>query len=285
MAIGNLLIGHKLPPMLHTYLTFNQPIKLLAALTFCILLNNTFVYGQENSMPSGAALEKVILEKDSIFWEAYNNCDVETMMSFIADGVEFYHDIGGLTEGKDNLNDLMKTGLCRSGKNEIERQAAEGSIQVFPLAGVGAIIKGQHNFLGVARPGENGTAYFFHLWEKRAEGWKMTRVFSYDHQPLPANEDLATVKLTPAQLERLTGVFSAPQTGTVVIEATDTGLHLIRGERVMQLEPKSSTTFFDRMLPLEFVFTLDENQERVLKFSVYQSGDLVEEAEWVKENE
>jgi hypothetical protein len=135
------------------------------------------------AMPTGEKLEKIILEMDSVFWQAYNDCDLSTMMSFVDDDVEFYHDKGGLLDSRESLTTVMKNGLCRSANNEIERRPVAGSIQVFPMAGIGAVLRGQHTFHGIANPNDNGIAYFFHLWAFRDGDWKMTRVFSYDHAP------------------------------------------------------------------------------------------------------
>lgn len=121
---------------------------------------------------------------DSVFWDAYNTCDLEKMMSFIGENVEFYHDKGGVLNSRESLENAMHEGLCRSGVNEIERQPVPGTIKVFPIAEIGAILRGQHTFHGVKDDGDNGIAYFFHYWKYTEGDWKMTRVFSYDHQPL-----------------------------------------------------------------------------------------------------
>ncbi len=233
------------------------------------------------SLPSGAALEKVILQHDSIFWAAYNACDVGKMMSFVADDVEFYHDKGGQTNGRNGLAKTLQGGLCSSGDNTVERRPVAGTIGVFPVAGVGAILRGQHTFHSVQEPGSGDIALFFHFWKFMAGEWKMTRIFSYDHVPLPANEGIKSIELTATQLEKFAGTYEAPQTGTVRIQANEQGLSLFNGNETLPLFAKSSTVFFNKQLPLEFKFTLDKKGE-VTKFSVFEKGVKVEEATRVR---
>jgi hypothetical protein len=140
------------------------------------------------SIPSGAALETVILHHDSLFWAAYNACDLDAMMSFVDKDVEFYHDKGGRLDGAANLKEAMKRGLCTGDQNRTERRPVAETIKVFPLAGVGAILRGQHTFHSTVSADDQDIAYFFHLWVLKPEGWITTRIFSYDHVPYPANE-------------------------------------------------------------------------------------------------
>lgn len=143
---------------------------------------------QAQALPTGKELETTILRMDSIFWTAYNACDVDVMMSFVADQIEFYHDKGGVLNSRADLSKAMKAGLCSSGANEIERRPVAGTIKVFPIAGVGAILRGQHTFHGKKSSEDDGIAYFFHFWKFTEGDWKMTRIFSYDHAPILVNK-------------------------------------------------------------------------------------------------
>lgn len=249
----------------------------LAKISFSLLLLLFTTASHAQELPSGKALERIILQKDSVFWSAYNNCKLDLMMSFVAKEVEFYHDKGGLLKTRAGLRGAMANGLCRSGNNEIERRPVAGTIKVFPIASVGAILRGQHTFHGIANPGDDGIAYFFHLWEFKDGVWQMTRVFSYDHAPLPANAEVATVTLTPEQLDKFRGTYVAPQTGKVAISVQGSGLALKTDDGTMDLLPKSDTRFFNRALPLEFEFVTNA-AGKVVKFEVYENGKKVEEA-------
>ena len=229
------------------------------------------------TIPAGAELEATILEMDSVFWLAYNTCDVEKMMSYVGENVEFYHDKGGIINKRVDLAKAMNEGLCRSGANEIERRPVAGTIEVFPIAGIGAILRGQHTFHGIKNPGDDGIAYFFHYWKYTAGDWKMTRIFSYDHAPLPVNPDVQAIDLTTAELSKFVGTYQAPQSGTITIQTAEDGLVLLSNDSPMPLLAKSPLVFFNRQMPLEFKFTLD-GQGAILKFSVYENGVMVEEA-------
>ncbi|MEL6143347.1 MAG: nuclear transport factor 2 family protein, partial [Bacteroidota bacterium] len=124
--------------------------------------------------------------KDSIFWEAYNNCDISTFATFIADDMEFYHDKAGITEGGEVLLAGVRKGLCGEGEPRLRREEVSGTVSVFPMGDYGAIISGEHLFY-VTIPGKeeflDGRARFFHLWRYQNGEWRMTRVMSYDHGP------------------------------------------------------------------------------------------------------
>ena len=59
-----------------------------------ILLSSLFLYSQSDEQ-----VKQLIFQKDSLFWVAYNNCDVKGMGSVLTNDVEFYHDKGGPSLG------------------------------------------------------------------------------------------------------------------------------------------------------------------------------------------
>src|SRR5262245_30536613 len=85
-------------------------------------------------------LSDTILHLDSLFWQAYNSCDVEKMGALLTDDLEFYHDKGGLTRTKDALIEMTKKGMCGDGGWRLRREAVEGTVHVFPLNNYGALI-------------------------------------------------------------------------------------------------------------------------------------------------
>jgi hypothetical protein len=136
------------------------------------------------------ALTATILHQDSLFWKAYNNCDVAGMSGFFTDDIEFYHDKGGLTVGLSNFKVALQQGLCGEGKSRLRRVAVDGTVQVFPMANnkvvYGAILSGEHVFY-VKEAGKDeyldGHAKFTHVWLLKDGVWKMARVLSYSHGP------------------------------------------------------------------------------------------------------
>lgn len=140
-------------------------------------------------------LAATILHEDSLFWKTYNDCDTAQSRHFFTEDVEFYHDKGGLTRGRENLMASVKKNLCSNEDFRLRREA--GSVQVFPLenAGViyGAILSGEHVFYiwGKDRAEYlDGRARFTHVWLLQADGgWKMSRILSYDHRPATVSKE------------------------------------------------------------------------------------------------
>jgi len=134
-----------------------------------------------------------VLQRDSLFWKAYNDCDLKGMGEFFTEDVEFYHDVGGVTLGVANLVGSVRDNLCSNPDSRFRRKAVDGTIRVFPLKKentvYGAILSGEHLFyvLDKGKPERaTGLARFTHLWLLKDGAWKMSRVLSYDHGPAPA---------------------------------------------------------------------------------------------------
>src|SRR5690606_476647 len=141
------------------------------------------LYAQEN----GRQLSATILRLDSLFWQAYNTCNLEKMADHFTDDVEFYHDKGGATFGLPALLAATRKGMCNeAGSFRLRREAVDGTVKVFPLledgAVYGAILTGEHVFY-VLEKGKaerlDGKARFTHLWLLQDGSWKMARVLSY----------------------------------------------------------------------------------------------------------
>jgi hypothetical protein len=131
-----------------------------------------------------------ILQLDASFWQAYNTCNVAAFPQFFTEDVEFYHDKGGPTLGREALVASVKTGLCAPTQQRIRREAVPGSVRVFPLrqgGGVyGAVLSGEHVFYLAQKDGSeqlDGRARFAHLWLLKDGTWRMSRILSYDHGP------------------------------------------------------------------------------------------------------
>ena len=97
----------------------------------------------------------------------------------IADDVEFYHDKTGLALGRQAVVEGMKNNIC----GKVTRELVPGTLEVYPIAKYGAVEIGIHRF---HHPHDHGVgeAKFIHLWQNKEGTWKITRVISFDHQPL-----------------------------------------------------------------------------------------------------
>lgn len=127
-----------------------------------------------------AELDKAITALDKKLFDAYNHCDLKTFESLLADDVEFYHDQGGVTLGKEKLTESIKNNICTG---DTQRVLVAGTLKIYYMKGYGAIETGVHRFLHPKTEAVNGTgeASFFTLWRYKDGEWKVTRAFSYDH--------------------------------------------------------------------------------------------------------
>lgn len=133
------------------------------------------------------SISRVIVGLDSVLFSCgFNQGDIHVFEQMIHADFEFYHDIGGYQD-RDAFLQSLRSGLFADVKNyRSVRYLA--STQVHPLyrSGVlyGVIQTGEHRFYELI--GDNpekyaSTALFTHYWELDANGWKLKRVFSYDH--------------------------------------------------------------------------------------------------------
>jgi ketosteroid isomerase-like protein len=157
-------------------------LLLVPVLAMIIVRSQTPTQSLE-SIKSQEELNKFVASLDAALFDAYNRCDLEKFASFIADDVEFYHDQGGVTLGKQSLTDSVKKNIC----GRVTRELVPGSLQVYHMSGYGAVEMGVHRF---HHPGHDdtepvGEAKFIHLWQYKDGAWKITRVISYEHHAVP----------------------------------------------------------------------------------------------------
>jgi len=125
--------------------------------------------------PSSQALYDTIVHMDSVYFNAYNTCDMATQAALYADSIEFYHDKGGLETNKQRLLDAIKKNIC----GKVTRVLVPGSIEVYPIAGYGAVELGLHRFINHA---ESETPSkpdkFILIWRHLNGRWQIARVIS-----------------------------------------------------------------------------------------------------------
>ena len=229
------------------------------------------------------SLDATIRQQDTLFWDAYNRCDVEKMSEFFWPDVEFYHDKGGLTAGLGPLVEILKNGLCGSQNSHLRREAIPETVKVFPLekngAVYGAVLSGEHYFY-VNDNGKpeyrDGMAKFFHVWLLKDGKWKMARAVSYNHHEAPYENKRKESTVPAGALDQYVGKYNAPKTGTVFVTRINNLLILTVGDKNLELHPQSENVFFttDRDLTFEFV----KEGTSVSKFVVREHGAVTEEA-------
>ena len=159
-----------------------------------IILSLTLLVSLFSFSQTDDQVKQTIFQKDSLFWIAYNSCDIQGMGAFLTDDIEFYHDKGGPSFGRDTLMGIIKKNLCSNDSFRLRRVAVKGTVNVYPMRSndkvYGAIISGQHVFY-INEKGKkeyrDGLARFADLWVLKDGQWKMSRILSYDHGEAPKN--------------------------------------------------------------------------------------------------
>ena len=216
-----------------------------------------------------------------LFEEGFNNCSKEAMETALSEDLEFFHDKGGITKGKETFITSFITNMCDENKKPI-RKLVPNSLSVFPLRknGVlyGAIQKGVHEFF-IKESGKElyktEVSQFTHLWLKEDKGWKISRVLSYDHKAPEINTN--GIKVATKLLASYAGNYKAPQTGNIIISVKDNVMHLDAGKMQADLVAKSTNTFAHPQAPIALKFIAREDGS-IEKFIVLENGKNVEEA-------
>lgn len=148
----------------------------LLIITISVLLAcmNTILAQQQTQ----EALYKEIVKQDSIFFHAYNTCDMKTQADYYSDSIEFYHDKGGLSTSKKEILEAIQKNIC----GKVTRVLIKGSIEVSPVPGYGAIEIGLHRFHNNQEPESNQKqtgSRFIIIWHRLANHkWEIKRVIS-----------------------------------------------------------------------------------------------------------
>ncbi|WP_035567988.1 nuclear transport factor 2 family protein [Hymenobacter sp. IS2118] len=124
-------------------------------------------------------LYQTVAKLDAEMFAAFNAHDVDKLMSYFADNVEFYHDKGGLADFAQT-----KQGFARmfAQSPDITRTLVPGTLEVYPVKDYGAMHIATQRFCHVENGREDcGNSKFVMVWQQQAESWRITRVVSYDH--------------------------------------------------------------------------------------------------------
>ncbi len=158
-------------------------------LIFLLLVLSTTITAQTTG---DHELYKTLKAKDSILFDAaFNTCGIEVLNAIFTEDFEFYHDKGGITEGRENFVGRIADG-CANRKSDAPQPAKRilvpGSLEVYPLYRngqlYGAIQQGVHTFEFLNDQGtyqKGDIAKFTHVWVLEDETWKVRRELSYDH--------------------------------------------------------------------------------------------------------
>jgi len=132
------------------------------------------------AIPADAAqLRELVAGLDRRMFDAYNAHDVDGLMAWFSEDLEFYHDNGGLLDFQQ-----VKAGFTSvfANNKDIRRELVDGSLEVYPIKGFGAIQIGAHRFCHTenGKP-DCGTFRFLQIWRFKDGVWKVAREVSYGH--------------------------------------------------------------------------------------------------------
>jgi len=125
--------------------------------------------------PQDIKLYNAIVHMDSVYFDAYNRCDMDKQAAIFADSLEFYHDGGGLEKSKTRLLSAIKANIC----GKVTRVLVPGSIEVYPIPNYGAVEIALHRFINHAENDHlSKPDKFVVVWRLRNNQWQITRVIS-----------------------------------------------------------------------------------------------------------
>ncbi|MBA3674476.1 MAG: nuclear transport factor 2 family protein [Chitinophagaceae bacterium] len=153
-------------------------LTIIIFISACSTTKNIISEHPNNYKPDNQKLYDTIVYLDSIFFEAYNTCNLnlDKYGAFFSDNIEFYHDQGGLMTSKQDIIDATKRNVC----GKVTRELVKGSIEVYPIKNYGAVEIGFHKFHNNTE--KEGTSSkigrFVIIWQNINHEWKITRVVS-----------------------------------------------------------------------------------------------------------
>ncbi|MEM1181836.1 MAG: nuclear transport factor 2 family protein, partial [Acidobacteriota bacterium] len=114
---------------------------LAGLLTFACLGISTPTWAEDPPDAPKAELFAEIQKADAEFFKAFNSCDLDTIGRMFSKDLEFFHDTAGLGDYEQNMKNSRA--LCERNLGLV-RTLVEGSMDVYPVPGFGAIQTGQH---------------------------------------------------------------------------------------------------------------------------------------------
>jgi hypothetical protein len=208
-------------------------------------------------VPASAGDEQAVRGADDAFWRAFNACDAASMAVFLADDVEFYHDITGLTRSREAVAASLMKGPCGTPGLHMRRELVAESLRYQAIPRYGAMLTGEHLFharQGNAPERPATLARFLVIWRLQSGHWLMTRVVSYDHRPAPYRPAATPVVVPSDTLKLYVGRYHAEGAGDIDVTLENNALTLRSGTLRLGLAASAPGRFFalDRDLNVNF---------------------------------
>ena len=168
-------------------------MKTFKTITFFILTITLFVSACSTSKthknnrsnhysPVSKDLYDTIVYLDSVFFNAFNTRDADKLKTFLSDDLEFYHDLGGVTNYSQNIDAFKKT---FESERRVRRELVRNTLEVYPIKDYGAVETGTHRFYATEKGQQeklSSEVKFVQVWQQKDGVWKITRIISYGHQ-------------------------------------------------------------------------------------------------------
>ena len=153
-----------------------KPIRSLCLASLALVL---IWPARAHAQSSTADLVAEVRAVDAAAFQAFNDHDLEGLMAYFSEDLEFYHDTDGALGYEDVVEGFRS---LFANDNGLRREPIAESMKVYPIPGFGAQQVGQHRFChdenGVEECGVFG---FTTVWRNTDGHWRMTRVMSYGH--------------------------------------------------------------------------------------------------------
>ena len=159
---------------------FSLTITLLTSA--CSTSKTTKSNHSSNYSPVSKDLYDTIAHLDAVFFNAFNTRNFDQLKTLLSENLEFYHDLGGVTNYHQNMEAFKKT---FESDRRVRRALVESTLEVYPIKDYGAVETGIHRFYATEKGQQeklSSEAKFVQVWQKKDGAWKITRIISYGHQ-------------------------------------------------------------------------------------------------------
>lgn len=118
-------------------------LTILLLFSACSTTKNSYKELSKNYQPVSKELYDTIAFMDSILFDAFNTRNFDKIKTLFSDSLEFYHDLGGVTNYDQNMNSFKK---AFGNERKVRRELVKGSLEVYPIKDYGAVETGIHRF-------------------------------------------------------------------------------------------------------------------------------------------
>ena len=162
------------------WLFLSMAIVLLAAGVTISAEDAQQAAAEKKKKATSGELFETIARVDAAVFDAFNTHDVARLMAMFTDDLEFYDDGGGGPKGAAQVKEDFGKMFTRV--PDLHRELLRETLEVYPLAGYGAIAVGEHRFCHEenGKP-DCGITKFSMVWRQVGDTWKLSRVLSYGH--------------------------------------------------------------------------------------------------------